>query len=677
MAIYIKGNNVPNATSYTLYRVTGSTYTQVGRPQNTINFNLTELRQSEGLNGEYTFVVQASAPDFETSNYSNRVTVNLTTGDVSGGGGGGGGDTPVIYAFSINPTPSDASVTLVAAGYQQQGNAIYTEANVDVTWVVSKQGYITRSGTHTVTENYTLPVTLVQESGGETKYTITYKYMSGSTSIKTQTTEQVTAGTVMTFSASGAPSVSGYVCTSVSPSGSQTINSDTTVTYYYTVVQPGEVTVVAEAGTPISSGYFGSIPINGFAPTMPVSAMPDEINGLRFYINGVTEGDEKEMTAFVGYYDNTTDTQPTVIKQVTKMVTLPARNKWTTAADFPITLTKNEVLAAIGDKPEAVLALGCYHSDVTEEGKAYTVGFRNCTTDGIAGTETSAYKGGYFYLGKWALNSSKQHIYAAFLTGPVETVTHTITYKYMSNGEEVITPKTEVVFNKEFKKFTNPGLVGWNFVSVTPTQAIVTSDMTVTYELVRPEGNFVIAETGAKQSTGYHSSGIGINGFATSIDKSLLPADGVIKGVRAYLAGQTEGEVINMTGCLGYSTAAPYTGGYTKDSVVWVKTVEQDVTMTAKSKFTQATDFMFDSGISVADFLAEVGDNTVYIGWYPTETAMQESKDHDIGSAYCLSTSASETAMADDKALYHYLKNWSVNSKRQAIYAGILTNYQN
>jgi hypothetical protein len=60
--------------------------------------------------------VQASAPDFETSNYSNRVTVNLTTGDVSGGGGGGG-DTPVIYAFSINPTPSDATVTLVASGY--------------------------------------------------------------------------------------------------------------------------------------------------------------------------------------------------------------------------------------------------------------------------------------------------------------------------------------------------------------------------------------------------------------------------------------------------------------------------------------------------------------------------------------------------------------------------------
>lgn len=500
-----------------------------------------------------------------------------------------------------------------------------------------------------------------------------------------------TSATV-TLSATGYSTVSGTGSKSITVANGTVVNWSVSASGYTTqsgtwtangknesksvkLVQPGEVSVIAETGALRTTGYYGSIPINGFAPSFPVSAMPDEISGVRFYINGVTAGDVKEMTALVGYLEGGEDGVPTVIKSVTKMVTLPAKNNWTTAADFPLHLTKEEVMTAISGKTDVALTIACYHSDVSEEGKAYTVGFANCTTDGLSATETSEYKGGYFYLGKWAKNSSKQHIYAAFLTGDVETTTHTITYKYMSGGKEVYPSTTETAYHNEIKKFTDPKLTGWNFVSVNMDYVAVTSDITVIYELARPEGNVVIAETGAKQSTGYHSSGVGINGFATSIDKSLLPADGVIKGVRAYLAGQTAGEVVKMTGCLGYSTAAPYTGGYTKNSVVWVKTVEQDVTMTAKSKFTQATDFMFDSGISVADFLAEVGDNTVYIGWYPTETTMQESKEHDIGSAYCSKDSASEVAMSADKALYHYLTGWSVNSQRQNVYAGILTNY--
>lgn len=72
-----------------------------------------------------------------------------------------------------------------------------------------------------------------------TNYTITYKYMSGSTSIKTQTTEQVPAGTTKTFSTSGAPAIDGYTVSSVSPSGQQTINSNITVTYNYTANAAG------------------------------------------------------------------------------------------------------------------------------------------------------------------------------------------------------------------------------------------------------------------------------------------------------------------------------------------------------------------------------------------------------------------------------------------------------
>ena len=70
-------------------------------------------------------------------------------------------------------------------------------------------------------------------SGGDTKYTITYQYMCNGTSIKTATTEQVTAGTTKTFSTSSAPVITGYTVSGVSPT-SATINSDTTVTYNYT-----------------------------------------------------------------------------------------------------------------------------------------------------------------------------------------------------------------------------------------------------------------------------------------------------------------------------------------------------------------------------------------------------------------------------------------------------------
>jgi hypothetical protein len=45
MAIYIKGNAVPNATSYTLYYESGGIYYSVVTQESTtgINFNLTDL----------------------------------------------------------------------------------------------------------------------------------------------------------------------------------------------------------------------------------------------------------------------------------------------------------------------------------------------------------------------------------------------------------------------------------------------------------------------------------------------------------------------------------------------------------------------------------------------------------------------------------------------------------
>lgn len=83
-----------------------------------------------------------------------------------------GGDT-TMYTFTINPTPSTATVTLTASGYSQSGNSITVPANTSVTWKVSASGYTEQNGTHTVTKTESKSVTLSSASGGgETKTTI-------------------------------------------------------------------------------------------------------------------------------------------------------------------------------------------------------------------------------------------------------------------------------------------------------------------------------------------------------------------------------------------------------------------------------------------------------------------------------------------------------------------------
>ena len=115
--------------------------------------------------------------------------------------------------------------------------------------------------------------------GSETTYyTITYKYMSGSTSIKTQFTEQVVAGTIKRFSASDAPVIDGYTVSSVSPDGQQTINSDITVTYNYTANAVAEITTFFTTGTKGSKKE--STTINGFTWVMPKSFLTSRVNAI-------------------------------------------------------------------------------------------------------------------------------------------------------------------------------------------------------------------------------------------------------------------------------------------------------------------------------------------------------------------------------------------------------------
>lgn len=62
--------------------------------------------------------------------------------------------------LTITPTPSDADVVLTASGFTQSGNSITVEEGTEVTYTVSKSGYITKSGTVAPTSDTIITVAL-------------------------------------------------------------------------------------------------------------------------------------------------------------------------------------------------------------------------------------------------------------------------------------------------------------------------------------------------------------------------------------------------------------------------------------------------------------------------------------------------------------------------------------
>lgn len=86
-----------------------------------------------------------------------------------------------LFTYTINPTPSDATVTLTAGGYTQVGNSITVYKGTTVNWSVSKNGYQTQSGTKTINSNTTDNVTLSNQPlyycYKDTDYGIAYIYL--------------------------------------------------------------------------------------------------------------------------------------------------------------------------------------------------------------------------------------------------------------------------------------------------------------------------------------------------------------------------------------------------------------------------------------------------------------------------------------------------------------------
>lgn len=66
--------------------------------------------------------------------------------------------------FTINPTPADATVSLICRGYLQIGNSIIVPSGTDVVYTVSKEDYATVSGIKKVEQTEMLSIELAPET---------------------------------------------------------------------------------------------------------------------------------------------------------------------------------------------------------------------------------------------------------------------------------------------------------------------------------------------------------------------------------------------------------------------------------------------------------------------------------------------------------------------------------
>lgn len=118
------------------------------------------------------------------------------------------------YTFTINPTPSNATVTINGVNTK----TVTVEDGTTISWSVSASGYVSQSGSLTLTDDTTKTVTLVQNF----TFTINPTPSNATVTINGATRKTITAakGTAITWSVSA----SGYV----TQSGSLTLTANTT-----------------------------------------------------------------------------------------------------------------------------------------------------------------------------------------------------------------------------------------------------------------------------------------------------------------------------------------------------------------------------------------------------------------------------------------------------------------
>ena len=93
---------------------------------------------------QYGYITETATVSTST-NPDQTISVNLTKRN---------------FIYTINPIPIDATVVLTGTGGTQTENSISVPYNTTVTWTVSKEDYLTKTGTWTVTKDYSQTISL-------------------------------------------------------------------------------------------------------------------------------------------------------------------------------------------------------------------------------------------------------------------------------------------------------------------------------------------------------------------------------------------------------------------------------------------------------------------------------------------------------------------------------------
>lgn len=124
---------------------------------------------SGGTNITVNGVALTASTHYTITTSSNTVTLTIFAANITGNvhisiAATGATPTPVInnYTFTINPTPSDATVTINGS----TRTSLTTTAGTTITWSVEKTGYTSQSGSYTLNDNHTENITLIATSGG-------------------------------------------------------------------------------------------------------------------------------------------------------------------------------------------------------------------------------------------------------------------------------------------------------------------------------------------------------------------------------------------------------------------------------------------------------------------------------------------------------------------------------
>ena len=171
--------------------------------------------------------------------------------------------TPLNYTLSVTPTPSDATVTLTAAGYTQSGNSITVPYTTNVSYEVAKTHYGTKTGTKSVTKDENINVSLTKN-----QYTITVNPTPSNATVSLTATGFAQSGNSITVDALTTVNYTVSASKYVSKSGTITADNSKTVdvslakeTYKLTVnPTPSDATVTLTASGYTQSGNSITVP---------------------------------------------------------------------------------------------------------------------------------------------------------------------------------------------------------------------------------------------------------------------------------------------------------------------------------------------------------------------------------------------------------------------------------